>query len=168
MKRIFLIFLIFLISFPVFGKWRPLKMSELINNADLIVVARLDKVLSEETFGKKKTQIVKFQTERILKGKISKSFLVNASKTNICVPQYWFDQESETQFLLFLKTAPNNRFRVLNGSFGALPVKSAQITWFNDPGSSPTNRYPQPLDKVEQNILKYLSNNSDSPNISAE
>ncbi len=159
MKRIFLLFLIFITSFPVFGRWRPLRMSELINNADLIVVAKMDKVLSEETFGKKKTQIVKFQTERILKGEISKSFQVHASKTNICVPEYWFDQESETQFLLFLKTAPNNSFRVLNGSFGALPVKSAQITWFNDSGSSPANRSPQPLDKVEQSILKYLSSN---------
>lgn len=162
MKRVFFLFLILLSVSPVFAKWRPLTQAELLEHADLIVVARLNRVLSEEKVGKEQTQIVMFKTERVLKGKALKSLQVYGSKTNLCIPQIWFVDQSDLLYLLFLKAGTENRFGVLNGHFGALPVKENQVDWFNQSESNPWKRSPQPLTHVEQSILNELGSKNNN------
>ena len=132
MKQLFILVLIncFLCT-AAKASWRPLSDVELVKYADLIVVVSFDKELKSIMDKSSKQQLIRFDCQQFLKGKATGKIDVHGYSGPICKAMYYFNGKKGDQYLLFLKKHKGDTYWILNGEYGALPIKKKMLKWDN-------------------------------------
>jgi len=111
MKKLLTLFILFS-SINIYADWIPYSTDEAIEAAEIIVIADYTKEVKETKADENnKWQVVKFKTNRILKGNIEETFYVNGMMTVDCLPQvYFYPQNIGKTYILFLSKDTSNIF----------------------------------------------------------
>lgn len=126
------LFALLLLSAPAQAKWGPMNLPQLIDFAQVIVVAEFVDEEQRKDSDIATTQIAVLKSHKIISGTIGRDFKVHGwASPGICKPQYVFPPKKGVKYLLFLRKTQDG-YRVVNGHFGALPVAEGKISWFSN------------------------------------
>jgi hypothetical protein len=160
LKKLFIIFLVLsFLQTSVFAKWRPLDLTELIQESETIVLATFLKEISSRNDKYGKTQRVLFQVNETLKGTPSETITVFGETSKDCRPQMYFSDINSQKYLLFLCADSSENYKVVNGEFGALIIENKSVQWFEKDSGNFWNRSPANIKKVKEEILKIVKKN---------
>jgi len=111
MQKILTLLILFT-TIETYANWMPYSTNEAIEAAKIIVIAKyIEEIKETKADENNKWQVVKFKTNRILKGNIEETFYVNGMMTGACIPQVYFYPENVGKtFILFLSKDPSSIF----------------------------------------------------------
>ena len=155
-KLTYMATLIVLAQFSAMAKWAPMSKAQLIDYADVIVVATMQEEISVTEKDGRKLQQVSFVVDAMLKGSVGKRIVVHGESSHICKPQVYFKTDQKGEYLLFLRKHSSNGYQVVNGHFGALIVADKSVQWFAGEGTATWQREKQALDVVKREIAAAL------------
>jgi len=133
MKRLFIAVLVTALSIlPVFAKWAPLPLKQLIESSDSIVLAEFISEDSRAEKGQRIDQEVTLKVISAVKGETAQKIeVVGFEDRALCVPQFVFPTKRGVRYLVFLQKR-EGKYTIVNGIFGALTIIDEQVNWFTD------------------------------------
>lgn len=126
-------FALLILSSSAQAKWGPMSLQQLVDFAQVIVVAEFVKEEERKESELATTQIAVLKLHRVVSGTIDREFKVHGWRSpRICKAQYVFPNTKGVKYLVFLRKSQDG-YRVVNGPFGALPITDGKISWYSDP-----------------------------------
>lgn len=149
----FLVLGLTLFEQEAFAKWRPLTRDGLIENADVIVIA---KMITQESFlgDDFHNQKAHFELQETLKGTIDREFSILGSDRHICAAYVNFSTLKPGTYLLFLRKG-KIEWLDANGPNSAIPIVDNQLDWFADNTSIERTQHLD-LDTVVKHIQQTI------------
>lgn len=119
----------------IHAEWDTITLKEHIDKSSIIVIAKFEQEVEkkEGRFGDI-SQLVSFEANETIKGKLLGRFFVKGQSIEACMPQMLFPNTPKTKYLLFLEQERNTTtYNLVHGERSALVVENnGSIGWIQN------------------------------------